>query len=208
VHVAEATGTPIGMAQVHFTSQAGAMIDGESEGAGQFAAKLPAGDYTMDVVADGFLSKQRTINIAPAAQATAEVTLTRKPKQSHVTLTPKEIVIKGTIHFGTNNAVIQPDGEQLLDEVADVMVRNPQIRRVRIEGHTDNRGTPEKNMQLSNERAQSVMAYLVKQGIDQNRLEAQGFGMTQPLVPNITPANRAKNRRVTFRIIDQGAGLQ
>jgi outer membrane protein OmpA-like peptidoglycan-associated protein len=159
------------------------------------------------VVADGFLSKQRTITIAPASQQTAEVTLTRKPKQSHVTLTPKEIVIKGTIHFGTNNAVIQPDGEQLLDEVADVLVRNPQIRHVRIEGHTDNRGTPETNMQLSNARAQSVMAYLVKQGIDANRLQAQGYGATQPLVPNITPANRAKNRRVAFVIVDQGAGL-
>jgi outer membrane protein OmpA-like peptidoglycan-associated protein len=206
VRVTEAAGAPVGMAQVHFTSPAGAMIDGESDGPGQFTAKLPAGDYTMDVVADGFLGKQRQVTIAPGQQASADVTLTRKPKQSHVTLTPKEIVIKGTIHFGTNNAVIQPDGEQLLDEVADVLVRNPQIRRVRIEGHTDNRGTPEKNMQLSNERAQSVMAYLVKQGIEAARLEAQGFGATQPLVPNLTPANRAKNRRVTFRILDQGQG--
>jgi outer membrane protein OmpA-like peptidoglycan-associated protein len=206
VHVVEASGAPVGMATVRFTSQVGAVVDSESEGAGQFGAKLPPGEYTMDVVADGFLSKQRPITITAGQQQTADITLTRKPKQSHVSVTAKEIVIKGTIHFGTNNAVIQPDGEQLLDEVADVLVRSPQIRKVRIEGHTDNRGLPDKNMKLSQDRAQSVMAYLVKQGIDPNRLEAQGFGVTQPLVPNITPANRARNRRVTFRILDQGAG--
>jgi outer membrane protein OmpA-like peptidoglycan-associated protein len=209
IRVTEAGGAagPIGMATVRFTSAAGAPIDAESEGAGQFGAKLPAGDYTMDIVADGFLSKQRQVAVTPGGQQSIDVSLTRKPKTSHVTLTPKEIAIKGTIHFGTNNATILPDGEQLLDEVADVLVRNPQIRRVRIEGHTDNRGNADLNMKLSNDRAQSVMQYLVKQGIDANRLEAQGYGMTQPLVPNLTPANRAKNRRVTFRILDQGQGV-
>jgi outer membrane protein OmpA-like peptidoglycan-associated protein len=209
IKVMEAGGTagPVGMATVRFTSAAGAPIDAENEGQGQFGAKLPTGDYTMDVVADGFLSKQRQVAVTPGGQQAIDVSLTRKPKTSHVTLTPKEIAIKGTIHFGTNNATILPDGEQLLDEVADVLVRNPQIRRVRIEGHTDNRGNPEMNMKLSNDRAQSVLQYLVKQGIDANRLEAQGYGMTQPLVPNLTPANRAKNRRVTFRILDQGQGV-
>ena len=54
-------------------------------------------------------------------------------------------------------------------------------------------------------RAASVVAYLVKQGIDQTRLESEGYGATQPLVPNLTPANRAKNRRVAFKIIDSAA---
>src|SRR5207237_8035417 len=80
VRVSEPAGTPIGMATVHFTSPAGATIDAESEGAGQFGAKLPAGDYTMDVVADGFLSKQRADTIAPARQQTAEVALPRRLK--------------------------------------------------------------------------------------------------------------------------------
>ncbi len=207
VRVTEPGGTPVGMAAVHFTSQAGALMDSDNEGPGAFGAKLPSGDYTMDVVADGFLSKQRQVAVTPGGVQAIDVTLTKKPKQSHVTLKANEIVIKGTIHFGTNNAVIAPDGEQLLDEVADVLVRSPQIRKLRIEGHTDNRGAPEKNMVLSKDRAQSVVQYLVKQGIDANRLDSEGYGMTQPLVPNLTPANRAKNRRVTFRIIDQGQGV-
>jgi outer membrane protein OmpA-like peptidoglycan-associated protein len=207
VKVSDPAGAAIGMATVRFTSPAGAVVDADGEGPGLFSGKLPSGDYTMDVVADGFLSKQRQVAVTPGGTQSIDVSLTKKPKQSHVSLTAKEIAIKGTIHFGTNNATILPDGEQLLDEVADVLVRNPQIRKVRIEGHTDNRGTPDANMKLSKDRAQSVMAYLIKQGIDATRLESEGYGMTQPLVPNLTPANRAKNRRVTFRILDQGQGV-
>ena len=57
-----------------------------------------------------------------------------------MTLGKNEIAIKGTIHFGTNNAELRPDGEQLLDEVADVMCKQPEIKQIRVEGHTDNRG--------------------------------------------------------------------
>jgi outer membrane protein OmpA-like peptidoglycan-associated protein len=121
-----------------------------------------------------------------------------------VTLGKSAILIKGTIHFGTNTANIRPDSEQLLDEVADLLVKHPEIRRVRVEGHTDNRGGAEHNLQLSKARAASVVGYLTKQGIDPARLESEGYGLTQPLVPNMTPAQRAKNRRVAFKILDRG----
>ena len=133
-----------------------------------------------------------------------EVVLRKKSTVSHVTLGRNEINIKGTIHFGTNNAELRPDGEQILDEVADVMTKHPEIRRIRVEGHTDNRGNADNNLQLSKARAASVVAYLVKVGVDASRLESEGFGATQPLVPNMTPAQRAKNRRVAFKIVEQG----
>ena len=90
-----------------------------------------------------------------------------------------------------------------------MLVRNPQIRKIRIEGHTDNRGTPEKNMTLSNDRAQSVIVSLPAQAGHRSAAgwRPRAIGMTQPLVPNLTPANRTKNRRVTFRILDQGTGV-
>jgi outer membrane protein OmpA-like peptidoglycan-associated protein len=202
-HVSDSTGAPV-TATVRFTSSVGSIIDADIEGPGSYTAKLPAGDYTMDVTANGYLAKQHAVSVLAGQVQTVDVVLGKKPASSHVTLTRNEIVIKGTIHFGTNNAEIKPDGQQLLDEVADVMVRNPQIRRVRIEGHTDNRGNPLKNLELSKMRAAAVMAYLVKQGIDAQRLESEGYGASQPLVPNLTPANRALNRRVTFRILSQG----
>ncbi len=116
-----------------------------------------------------------------------------------------QIVIKGTIHFGTNNATILPDGQQILDEVVDILAKNPQIKRVSVEGHTDNRGIPAANLKLSQDRAAAVVAYLVAQGVAADRLTSTGFGASKPLVPNLTPANRARNRRVEFKIVDQGA---
>ncbi|HZS38649.1 MAG TPA: OmpA family protein, partial [Polyangia bacterium] len=185
----------------------GNAIDADLEGPGAFNAKLPGGDYNMEVTAQNYLSKQRQISITAGQVQSVDVTLHKKPATSHVSLTKTEIAIKGTIHFGTNNAEIKPDGEQLLDEVVDVMVKNPQLRKIRVEGHTDNRGNAELNLALSKARAAAVVQYMIKQGIDPARLESEGYGATQPLVPNMTPANRAKNRRVTFRILDTGAAV-
>jgi outer membrane protein OmpA-like peptidoglycan-associated protein len=144
--------------------------------------------------------------ITSGQTSTVDVSLAKKPAIARVELGKGEITVRGVIHFGTNNATIQPDGEQLLNEVADVIIRNPQVRRIRVEGHTDNRGSAQKNLELSKARAESVKAYLIKQGIDPNRLESEGYGATQPVVPNLTPASRARNRRVAFRILEGQGG--
>ena len=91
-----------------------------------------------------------------------------------------------------------------LDEegVVQVLRDSPEIRKVRIDGHTDARGTPVHNRRLSHRRAQSVLQYLVQAGIDRSRLAAKGFGPDQPLVPNDTASHRAKNRRVEFVVLD------
>jgi outer membrane protein OmpA-like peptidoglycan-associated protein len=197
---------PIAGATVRITSSTGSVVDADSEGPGAFTAKLPAGDYTMDAMADGYLARQKVLVVAAGQVQNVEITLTKKPAVSRVSLGKGEIVVKGVIHFGTNNADIRPDGQQLLDEVADVLIRNPQIKRVRVEGHTDNRGNAQKNLELSKARAASVVNYLTKAGVDPQRLESEGYGATQPIVPNITPVNRAKNRRVAFKILEQTGG--
>ncbi|HZS35356.1 MAG TPA: OmpA family protein [Polyangia bacterium] len=203
--ITDDAGLPVAAA-VRLTPAAGGnAVDADLEAPGVFSARLPGGDYSMEVTAPNHLAKQRTITISAGQLQTVEIVLHKKPATSHVALTKNEIAIKGTIHFGTNNAEIKPDGEQLLDEVVDVMVKNPQLRKIRVEGHTDNRGDAELNLALSKARAAAVVQYLVKQGVDPARLQSEGYGATQPLVPNLTPANRAKNRRVTFRILDGGA---
>jgi outer membrane protein OmpA-like peptidoglycan-associated protein len=202
-HVTDSAGAPVANATARLTNSAsGAVIDAESEGAGGFVAKLPAGDYLVDVGAEGYLSRTARVAIAAGQPQTMDVVLHKKPARSHVSISKGEIKIRGTIHFGTNNAKLRPDGEQIVDEVADLLTHHPEIKKVRVEGHTDNRGNAQHNLKLSKARAAAVVAYLIKQGIDPARLESEGYGSTRPLVPNITAAQRAKNRRVAFKILE------
>jgi hypothetical protein len=83
------------------------------------------------------------------------------------------------------------------------MTDHPEIKRVRVEGHTDNKGAAAYNMTLSQQRADSVITWLSGHGIAAERLVAHGMGLTTPLVPNDTELNRALNRRVEFHIEDQ-----
>mgnify|MGYP000918997071 FL=1 len=167
--------------------------------------QLPEGTYGIAIEAPGYLSKEKQVKVAVNSDQTIELSLSKRPLVSHVEIKANEIVIKGTIHFANNAATILPDGQQILNEVVDVLAKNPQIRKVSIEGHTDNVGDAAKNLQLSKDRAKAVMDYMVKSGIAQGRLTSEGFGQDKPLVPNNSASNKAKNRRVEFRIIDQAA---
>ncbi|MCB9643856.1 MAG: OmpA family protein [Myxococcales bacterium] len=124
------------------------------------------------------------------------------PKVVLVKVTDKKIEILQKIFFRLNKATIQRKSFSVLDQVVAVLKSRPSIR-VRIEGHTDSSGNAAYNTGLSDRRAKSVRAYLVKNGIEENRLEAIGFGPKRPLVPNTNRKNRAKNRRVEFNIISQ-----
>jgi len=90
----------------------------------------------------------------------------------------------------------------ILDDVVDTILRNPQLTKIRIEGHTDNSGTPQYNQTLSETRAQAVLDYLIESGVPPERLEAVGYGQDQPVAANKTEAGRAKNRRVDFMIVE------
>jgi len=107
--------------------------------------------------------------------------------------------IKG-IRFKTGSATILRGSYKVLDEAAKVLNDYPDLR-VEIQGHTDDVGKDEKNMKLSQDRAESVKAYLVKKGVDEGRLEAKGYGETQPIADNATKEGKAENRRVEFKLI-------
>jgi len=102
------------------------------------------------------------------------------------------------IKFATGSAVITKASYPILDAIVMIMNENPSYLLI-INGHTDNVGKPAYNQVLSEKRAASVRDYIVKKGIKADRiLKAQGFGDTQPVVPNTTAANKAQNRRVEF----------
>ena len=114
-----------------------------------------------------------------------------------IVVTAKEIRITQQIHFEFNKAKIRPESYPILDAIVSVLKDNPKIT-LEIQGHTDNVGSAGYNKKLSQSRADSVREYLVEHGTSAGRLSTMGYGMTQPIVPNNSEANRALNRRVQF----------
>ncbi|WP_420826679.1 OmpA family protein [Myxococcus eversor] len=103
------------------------------------------------------------------------------------------------ITFQVGLAQIEGEGAKVLDEIAEQLKARPGVA-VRIEGHTDNTGPEDLNRTLSQDRAESVRAYLIRRGVEGSRLEAKGYGPAQPIASNDTPEGRSENRRVEFVI--------
>lgn len=118
-----------------------------------------------------------------------------------VELTSGKINIKEQVFFETSKAVIKSESFELLNQVAQLLIDNPHIGNVTVEGHTDSRGKYKLNMKLSQDRADSVMKYLVEHGVDAARLNAIGYGPDRPIDTNDTKEGRAKNRRVEFVVL-------
>ncbi len=121
------------------------------------------------------------------------------PQYKRIVVTATKIELKQTVYFATNKAKIKRVSYPLLEEVAQALKDNPTIQ-VRIEGHTDSRGSDRFNMKLSQNRANSVRKFLTERGIDGGRMVAKGYGELMPIADNRTKAGRAQNRRVEFVI--------
>jgi outer membrane protein OmpA-like peptidoglycan-associated protein len=118
-----------------------------------------------------------------------------------------QIVILEQVKFATASAVILPASDALLNAVLNVFVAHPEIKKVSVEGHTDNVGAPPYNKKLSGQRAAAVVAWLTKRGLDPSRLTSAGFGMEKPIDTNGTSEGRQNNRRVEFHIVDPPPGV-
>jgi outer membrane protein OmpA-like peptidoglycan-associated protein len=115
----------------------------------------------------------------------------------------KQIVILDQVKFATGSAAILPVSNGILNAVLDVLKQHPEIKHLRVEGHTDNVGAAAMNKSLSSRRAASVATWLIQHGLDPGRLSSEGFGMERPIDSNETAQGRQNNRRVEFHIDDE-----
>ncbi len=117
-----------------------------------------------------------------------------------------QIRIREQVKFKTASSQILKESDYILQAVGKILVEHPEIKTVRIEGHTDTRGKPGYNKKLSQRRAASVVKWLVKHGIGKKRLTSAGYGQDRPLATNMTAEGRRQNRRVEFHIVDGPGG--
>ncbi len=103
------------------------------------------------------------------------------------------------VNFETGSTQLTPDSKYELENIAEMLLANPDIS-AELRGHTDNTGDAAANLQLSQQRAEAVKAFLMSKGVAGNRLKAKGYGQTRPIDTNETEEGRANNRRTEIKI--------
>jgi len=111
-----------------------------------------------------------------------------------------EVVQLNNIFFAQSKADILPESEPELERLLSLLKENASLE-IELGGHTDNRGSSSANLDLSQERALSIVKYLINHGIDKKRLEYKGYGGTKPIASNASEASRRKNRRVEIKVL-------
>lgn len=166
------------------------------EKTGEFLVCLPIGaDYGLYTQKKGYLYHSENFsleNVKPNEPFNLEIFL--------LPVSAGEIITLKNIFFETGSAEILPESESELAKTIDLLRTNTSIT-IRINGHTDNVGTEQANLELSIARALAVKNYLSNAGIPENRLSYAGFGESKPVDTNDTDAGRANNRRTELEII-------
>jgi OOP family OmpA-OmpF porin len=160
---------------------------------------VPASSITFDLT---FV----TGNLKPALKAAQARRDKEKAQQDAKAITAEGCETRfnvisetGAIYFKTGSAELDSKSEPLLDSGADIAKRCPSVK-FEVNGYTDNIGATRYNQRLSERRAKSVVDYLVAKGVSAGRIQSAGYGESHPVAPNNSAANRAKNRRIEFKV--------
>jgi len=158
----------------------------------------PDNDYQIVVASEGYIREKNNVLLSQQAPIDNSDVVVR-----NFTLTPIEVgttVNLENVLFDRGTAEMLSGSTETLDEVVLFLEENPEVE-IEVSGHTDNRGRPDLNQILSQERAEAVKRYLVQQGVIASRITEKGYGGTRPIASNAIEEERRRNRRVEFTIL-------
>ncbi|MCX7651602.1 MAG: OmpA family protein [Bacteroidia bacterium] len=186
----EKTGGPIADARLRFSNQGTLLQAGSTSSTGEYTPSIE-GTTEITIEKHGYFPYSQRVVVKRGDSLVVKL----KPATTGAVLRETRILFK------PNSPLLEPSSYPVLDQIADFLKDNPTVR-LRIHGHTDiGDPNPQHNQRLSEERAINVRQYLIRKGINPDRLEAVGHGNTQPIADNSTPEGRAQNRRVEFEVI-------
>lgn len=193
IRVVDENGKVIDLAKMTLTGP-----DLKKKAKNSLTVDLPPGKYQVAATAGtyepntkGFMVEEESKNV--------DIMLKQKADTS-VVVTRDRIDLKDKVYFDVSKATIKPISYPLLNQAIGILKDYPEIRKLRIEGHTDARGSASSNLKLSKARAASVMEYFIQQGVSASRLTSEGYGEERPLDTASNEAAWSKNRRVDFFI--------
>ncbi len=164
---------------------------------GEYLVVLPAGrNYSVSTTSEGFFFYSENFEI-PKDTSYAEITM-------NIALEPIEKgtkVVLNNIFFESGRAELKPISYVELNKAVDLLQKNPTMV-IEIGGHTDNLGSDELNLKLSQSRADAVRDYMILAGIEEARIQSKGYGESTPIEDNTTEEGRAANRRTEFEIVE------
>jgi OOP family OmpA-OmpF porin len=142
------------------------------------------------------------------APADTEAESLTNPALCLVKIVPEveEVIVMENVYYDYDKYVLKPESYPSLDKIVEMLNENPTME-IEVAAHTDGKGTDDYNLKLSEQRAKSVVDYLISKGIDKSRLQAKGYGATMPIAPNTNPdgsdnpEGREKNRRTEFKVL-------
>ena len=170
------------------------------EGTAKIDELMTEGVWMVTASAEGFHPFEEDFTVEPGQAFETVYVLDPVVAPPQVRVTRQAIRITDKIYFEVNEAVLSPRSYGLLDAIAETMLAHPEVRRVRVEGHTDSRSSNAYNLALSQSRAEAVRDYLVNARVAPERIVAVGKGETEPLDARETPDAWELNRRVEFII--------
>lgn len=173
-------------------------FEARSDSSGAFSAALPPGSYRVTAEAPGFPTRESPLEIVVAQDKQLEFVLKNHPVNPDVALGAADITLKKPIKLKADATAIDARAMAELDGVADILDEHREIKTLRVEAHWDSSPSAK---DVTQKQAQLIKQYLVKKGVAEGQVEAVGMGADKPLVPNISPANKAKNRRVELHLI-------
>ena len=202
VSVNNKAGKPLEGEVVSFISSKNKKIyTGHTDSQGKFSILIPNGD-TYDVNYKNF-TEEIKYNKIDLPDEKAEYTVDYK-----ITYEPSRTFVLKNVEYDFNKATLRPSSSKTLNDLVEVM-RMKNKMEIEIAGHTDNIGSDEHNLKLSQERADAVRNYLISKGIESNRIVAKGYGAEEPVARNTNPDGsdnpdgRQRNRRTEVRVITQ-----
>ncbi len=174
--------------------------DAETGPDGELTVDLRPGEWLFRARADELKPENKTVLIQPDGPNVVEFELTDPSKG---TITSTAVEIQERVQFDLDSANLSEASDELLDQVARLILTESSIVRIEVQGHTDDTGGAAYNQDLSERRAQAVKAALIDRGVPPEKLQARGYGLLRPLSPNTDETSRAANRRVEFVITER-----
>lgn len=190
------TNNPV-FARIDITTANGEIVNSAATNVsnGGFSLNVPS-DSLLDltVKADGYMSYETTINVQSGEEDQLNTKFELIPLEVGVTIQLPNVL------FERSTTNLLNESYQELDQVVSLLQEYPEME-IALAGHTDNQGSAKLNLELSQDRVETVVLYLVGKGVARNRLTGKGFGGTKPIASNRSETTRKLNRRVEFTIL-------